>query len=216
MLGGTRSARLRIDRGLSTACCGATSAPEYRVRVTMIRMAQHAPAMLLRSATLPINLWLRLLWLSIVGGSRTPVPLLGPCRTPFRVSLFGLDVFRHMNNGRYFTIMDLARVDLMRRSRLLAKLNAASFFPVVTAEPMFFRKSLNWRDRFDIKSEVVGWDERSIVMSQRFFVGSDEVAGGLVRARFLWRSGASVPTAEIVALAGADITQPPTPDWLDA
>ncbi len=163
-----------------------------------------------------MNLWLRLLWLAIVGGSRTPVPPLGPCRTPFRVSLFDLDVFRHMNNGRYFTIMDLARVDLMRRSGLLARLNAAEFFPVVTAESMFFRRSLNWRDHFEIESEVVGWDEKSIVMSQRFFVGGEEVAGGLVRARFLRRAGGSVPTADVVALAGADIMHPPAPDWLDA
>jgi len=162
-----------------------------------------------------MNLWLRLLWITIVGRSRTRVGPLGPCRTPFRVSLFDLDLFRHMNNGRYFTIMDLARVDLMQRSGLLTKLNRAAFYPVVTAETLFFRKSLNWRDRFDIESEVVGWDEKSIVMTQRFFVGNEEVAGGLVRARFLRRSGGSVPTAEIIALAGIDPT-PPTHDWLRA
>ncbi|MDZ7630206.1 MAG: acyl-CoA thioesterase [Gemmatimonadaceae bacterium] len=163
-----------------------------------------------------MNLWLRLLWLWLVGRFRAPVPALGPCRTPFRVSLFDLDVFRHMNNGRYFTIMDLARLDMMRRSGLLDKLHGAGFFPVVTAESLFFRKSLNWRQPFEIDSEVVAWDERSIVMAQRFFVGSEEVAGGLVRARFLRRSGGSVPTAEIVALAGDDILHPPRPDWLEA
>jgi len=121
-----------------------------------------------------------------------------------------------MNNGRYFTIMDLARVDLMRRSGLLSKLNAAGYFPVVTAETLFFRQPLNWRQRFQILSEVVSWDERSILLSQRFFVADEEVAGGLVRARFLRRSGGSVPTAEIVRLAGADITHPPAPAWLEA
>jgi YbgC/YbaW family acyl-CoA thioester hydrolase len=163
-----------------------------------------------------MNLWLRMLWLWLVGGSRPPAPPLGPCRTPFRVSLFDLDVFRHMNNGRYFTIMDLARVDLMRRSGLLARLDQAGFFPVVIAESLFFRRSLNWRDRFEIETEVVSWDEKALVLTQRFFLGTEEVAGGLVRARFLKRSGGSVPVSEIIALTGEHIQHPPEPPWLAA
>ena len=97
-----------------------------------------------------MNLWFRLTWLWIVGRWRPQVHSLGPCRTPFRVSLFDLDLFRHMNNGRYFTIMYLARVDLMHRSGTLVKLNRAGLYPVVTAESLIFRKSLNWRQRFEI------------------------------------------------------------------
>jgi YbgC/YbaW family acyl-CoA thioester hydrolase len=163
-----------------------------------------------------MNLWLRMLWLSIAGRFRPPVPVLGPCRTPFHVSLFDLDVFRHMNNGRYFTIMDLARVDMMRRSGLLPKLTHAGFFPVVTAASMFFRRSLNWGQRFEIETEVVAWDEKSLVVTQRFFVGADEVATGLVRARFLRRSGGSVPVTEIIALTGEELLHPVTEEWLDA
>ena len=162
-----------------------------------------------------MNLWFRLLWLWIKGRTRAPVHPLGPCRTPFRVSLFDLDVFRHMNNGRYFTIMDIARVDMMRRSGMLPKLNRAGFVPVVVAESMFFRRSLNWGQRFEIETEVVAWDEKSMLLSQRFISNDDEVAGGLVRARFLRRGGGTVPTAEIVALAGGDIDHPEKADGLD-
>ncbi|MES3032630.1 MAG: acyl-CoA thioesterase [Gemmatimonadota bacterium] len=163
-----------------------------------------------------MNLWLRMLWMWLVGKSRSRVGPMGPCRTPFRVGLLDLDLFRHMNNGRYFTIMDLARVDLMRRSGFLATLNRAGFYPVVTAESLFFRSSLNWRDRFEIETEIVAWDDRSLLASQRFFRGGEEVAGGLVRARFLRRSGGSVPTDELLALLGEDVTHPPTPAWLQA
>jgi YbgC/YbaW family acyl-CoA thioester hydrolase len=161
-----------------------------------------------------MNLWFRLLWLWFAGRSRSTVPVLGPCRTPFRVSLFDLDVFRHMNNGRYFTIMDLARVDLMRRSGFLTRLDAQRFFPVVTAESMYFRKSLNWRQSFEIQTDVVAWDEKSMYLTQRFFLGADEVALGLVRARFLRRSGGSVPTSEILALAGEPLHAPIPDPWL--
>ena len=162
-----------------------------------------------------MNLWVRWVWLWLKGRTRAPVHPLGPCRTPFRVSLFDLDVFRHMNNGRYFTIMDIARVDMMRRSGMLAKLDRAGFFPVVIAELMLFRKALSWGQAFEIETELVAWDEKSLLVSQRFLIGDDEVAGGLVRARFLRRSGGSVPTAEIVALAGGDIEHPEKPEGLD-
>ncbi|MBC7842817.1 MAG: acyl-CoA thioesterase [Gemmatimonadaceae bacterium] len=163
-----------------------------------------------------MNLWFRMLWLWLAGRSRSAVPVLGPCTTPFRVGLFDLDLFRHVNNGRYFTIMDLARVDMMRRSGLLTKLNAAGFFPVVVTESMVFRKSLNWRQRFEIETQVVAWDEKSLTVTQRFRVGGDEYATALVRARFLRRSGGSVPTAEIIALSGEALAHPPTAPWLDA
>ena len=163
-----------------------------------------------------MNLWFRMLWLWLAGGSRSAVPALGPCVTPFRVGLLDLDLFRHLNNGRYFTIMDLARVDMMRRSGLLAKLNAAGFFPVVVTEAMVFRKSHNWRQRFDIETEVVAWDEKSLTVTQRFLVGRDEYATALVRARFLRRSGGSVPTAEIIAWSGEALTHPPMDAGLTA
>jgi len=100
-------------------------------------------------------LWFRLIWLWTAARSRHAVQPLGPCRSHFRVSLLDLDIFRHMNDGRYFTIMDLARLDLMRRSGLLTKLNGAGFVPVVTAEARFFRKSLNRRQHFQIDTQVV-------------------------------------------------------------
>jgi YbgC/YbaW family acyl-CoA thioester hydrolase len=163
-----------------------------------------------------MNLWLRLCWLWLVGRRRAPVPVLGPCRTPFRVSLFDLDVFRHMNNGRYLTILDLARVDLMQRSGLMTRLTAAGFFPVVVAESITFQKALNWRDRFEIETRVVGWDAKSLTVSQRFHRNGVEVASALVRARFLRRSGGSVPTAEVIALTGEDLVHPPTGERLAA
>lgn len=159
-----------------------------------------------------MNLWLRLLWLWLAGRWRTPVHPLGPCRTPFRVSLGDLDVFRHMNNGRYLTIMDIGRVDLMRRSGVLARINRAGFYPVVTAESITFRKSLNWPQPFDVETAVLQWDEKSVIMSQRFLVGNVEYASALLQARFLRRSGGSVPTAELFAL----VDEPLTPPVLDA
>lgn len=158
-----------------------------------------------------MNLFFRLVWLLVVERFRSRVPILGPCRTPFRVLPTDLDVLRHVNNGVYFSLMDLARVDLMVRSGLFAKLRARGWYPVATAETMQFRRSLKLGDRFEIVTSVLTWDEKGLVTEQRFERGGEVVARALVRARFLQRGGGTVATADLLALAGVDASAPPVP-----
>src|SRR6266567_8900242 len=101
-----------------------------------------------------MNRWLRLLWLMVSIRWRPVAPPLGPVRTPFRVWPTDLDVFRHMNNGIYLTIMDLARLDLMLRSGFWRRIKAQGWYPVVVAETIQFRRSLNLFQRFEIETRV--------------------------------------------------------------
>src|SRR5258706_9609368 len=59
-----------------------------------------------------IRIYLRARWSS----ARDPLRI---SRLTFIVSPTDLDIFRHMNNGVYFSIMDLGRVDMLVRSGLL-------------------------------------------------------------------------------------------------
>lgn len=158
-----------------------------------------------------MNLLFRLLWLAIVGRFRPQAPILGPCRTPFRVLPTDLDVLRHMNNGVYFSLMDVARVDLMIRSGLYTKLRQRGWYPVVTAETIQFRRSLQPFQRFDIVTRVLTWDEKAIIIEQRFERRGELVARALMRGRFLQRGGGTVATADLLALAGVDAGAPPVP-----
>lgn len=66
-----------------------------------------------------MNLWSRLLWL--VATVRLRGRLGAPfevSRLPFRAWAHDLDTSLHMNNGRYWTLMDLGRTDLMLRMGL--------------------------------------------------------------------------------------------------
>ncbi len=161
-----------------------------------------------------MNLFLRLAWLSLVGRLRSPCPVVGPCRTPFRVAPTDLDVLRHVNNGVYLSIMDLARVDLMQRSGLLPRLRAHRWYPVVAAETITFRRSLRLGERFEVETVVLGWDERSFFARQRFLRGEQEVADAVVRARFLARSGGAVSPAQVVALLDVVPEPPGIPAWV--
>ena len=149
-----------------------------------------------------MNLYLRLVWLMTFGGMRSASHPLGPCRTPFRVLPTDLDVMLHVNNGVYLSMMDLARVDLMRRSGLFALIRAKGWYPVVTASTIQYRRSLTLFQRFDIVTRVLAWDDKAILLEQRFERGAETVAVALLRGRFLSRAGGSVAMTEVIALAG--------------
>lgn len=154
-----------------------------------------------------MNLFLRLLWLAIAGRFRSSVGVLGPCSTPFRVMPTDLDVLRHVNNGTYFSLMDLARVDLLRRAGLAGRIAAQGWYPVVVAETIQFRRSLTLFERFTIDTRVLGWDDKAFLLQQRFIRGDDVIAAALVRARFLARGGGSVSPSEVIAV-GDEVPDP--------
>lgn len=156
-----------------------------------------------------MNRWLRLLWFLLAVRSRPPVSPLGPCRTSFRTWFTDLDVFRHMNNGTYLTIMDIARMDLMVRSGMWKKIEAQGWYPVVVAETIQFRRSLNLFERFEIQTRVLGADDKAIVLEQQFFRRGEAVAHALVRARFLRRTGGNVAPAELAPVVGFGGELPP-------
>jgi YbgC/YbaW family acyl-CoA thioester hydrolase len=161
-----------------------------------------------------MNLWWRLLLTLFFSKGRTTVAALGPCTTPFRVCLSDLDVLRHVNNGKYFSMMDVARVDLMRRSGVLAIMNSRGWYPVVVLESASFFRSLKWGERFEIQTEVIGWDAKYFFMRQSFNRAGKTVADAYVKARMLKRSGGAVSTRELFEIVGANESSPPLPDWL--
>ncbi|GAB6846509.1 thioesterase family protein [Paraburkholderia kururiensis] len=165
-------------------------------------------------SAIAMSLLLRLLTTLLFSARRGPLNVLDTCVTPFRVWLNDLDVLRHMTNSRYFAILDLARVDLMIRSGLFKRLNARGWYPVVTLETLRFHRSLELGERYEVATRVIGWDEKNIFLEQGFVRDGAQVALGVVRARFLKRSGGTVSTAELMELAGITQPSPPLPEWV--
>ncbi|MGL4232496.1 MAG: acyl-CoA thioesterase [Casimicrobium sp.] len=161
-----------------------------------------------------MNLWWRLFLTLFFSKGRAAVAALGPCVTPFRVALSDLDALRHVSNGKYFSMMDVARVDLMRRSGVFAEMNARGWYPVVVLESASFFRSLKWRERFEIHTEVIGWDAKHFFMRQSFVRAGKTVADAYVKARMLKRSGGSVSTQELFEIIGANEPSPPLPEWI--
>lgn len=156
-----------------------------------------------------VNLYLRLLLLRL----RAPrSPRLGAwdvARTSFRVVPTDLDLLGHVNNGRYLTLMDVARIDLLTRAGVWDRMRERGWYPVVAGQTITYRRSLRLGQRFDIYSRAVGIDDRWVYVEQTFCVGEDVYARAVVRSRFLKRSDGSVERAELEELCG------PAPEGLE-
>lgn len=144
-------------------------------------------------------------------------PRLAPtdvARTTFRVLPTDLDVLNHMNNGVYLSIMDLGRIDLMARSGVWPELRRRGYYPVVVSSTITYRRSLEPWQRFVVESRIVGLDDVAGYVEQRFVRDGEVCARGVIKARFLKKSGGIVPIPELAELFGLDPENHPLPEWL--
>ncbi len=131
-----------------------------------------------------MNLYLRLLrlWLKV---RRGPVEQqLNSSRLPLRVWPNDLDLFGHMNNGRYLTLMDLGRLQIVMKSGLLRVMRKHNWYAVVAAVEMRFRRPLRLWQRYTLITEIVDWDETWFLFEQRFESAGKVYARALVQAQF--------------------------------
>jgi acyl-CoA thioesterase FadM len=161
-----------------------------------------------------VNLLFRLLWLRLTVGRKSPLGFGDVDRLPMRARLTDLDQLRHVNNGVFLSMMDLGRVDLMMRTGVWKKLMHAGYYPVVAAQTITFRKSLQWRQRFVLETRMAGFHDKALFVEQRFVVDGEIFARAFVKARFLKRTGGTVTVGELNALAGVDLTLIPLESWV--
>jgi len=144
------------------------------------------------------------------------VPVLGPSITRMRVHPGDLDYYWHVNNGVYLQMMDVARTNYMADIDALGALKERGWYAVVAASTMKYRRSLRLGERFELRTRVLGWDDRVVYMEQAFWRGEELSARGLVAGRFLHRDGSRVPAPDVIAflagLHGREIEEPELPD----
>ncbi len=153
-----------------------------------------------------MNLYFRLLWvvLSTLWKPRiTDIFTTG--LLTFRVLPNDLDTNMHMNNGRYFSIMDLGRFDVMLKSKTFWKIFKQGYYPVVSSQSIRFKKSFGLFASFEVITLIESWDERNFYMHQKFIKDDVIYAEGYVKTRFRQRGRKeSVPSKEIFELLGME------------
>ncbi len=132
-----------------------------------------------------------------------------------RVLPTDIDFAGHMNNGFYLSVMDLGRVDLLRRSGVWSKIVRAGISPVVANATITFRRSLTPWQRYTIETKMVGLDEKAVYCEQRMVVAGEIWAKSTQRVRFVKRSGGTASIAEVLEATGIETpTMTPAP-WID-
>lgn len=89
-----------------------------------------------------------------------------------------IDINLHMNNGRYLTICDLTRVDMFIRTGLAKTMIKEKWIPVISEHTMKYKKPLKLFQKYIIKMEITGWDDKSFKMLHTFVVNDRIVAEG--------------------------------------
>lgn len=126
-------------------------------------------------------------------------PILSGIETAFRVYPTDLDTNLHMNNGRYLTLMDLGRLDLMRQTGLLWPTTKRRWAAILGATQMVYLYPLKLGDAFVINTQLEWWDDKWFVIVQRFEAKGRVCAIGRVRGLFRGPSG-NVSVPEVMAL----------------
>ena len=164
-----------------------------------------------------MNLWLRLFWVYLQTFSDRRLGILDTSSLQLVSFPNDLDVYGHMNNGRYLTLMDLGRMDLILRTGMGAAAKKNRWYPLVGSVNIRYRKSLRVFQAFEIHTRITGWDEKWFFIEQKFKTHGHDVAAGLIKGLFYGPKG-KVPPAEVVAAFSKPLSSPSMPDairlWL--
>ena len=147
---------------------------------------------------------------------RPRLGILDDCVITMRVWPNDLDLNMHMNSGRYLSMMDIGRVEILARTRMLRPALKRGWRPMVGATFIRYKKSLLPFERFTVRSRVVCWDEKWIyfehILERRGEVASQAYVRGLLRG-----PNGNVRPAELLELAGIpEMVSPPMPEAVAA
>ncbi len=170
-----------------------------------------------------MSLFFRTLWVYILSFFRPRITdLLGVSTVDFVVLPNDLDTNIHMNNGRYLTIMDLGRFDLVLRSGILKYMMKQKSMPVLAAAQVRWRLSLEPFQKYTLETRVLCWDDKWVYMEQRFVIRGGKKHGavaaiGLVKGSFYSNiKKETVPTREILEVLNMPHISPAMPDHVRA
>jgi len=152
-----------------------------------------------------MNLIFRMLWVIILSKFRSRLEV-GNFVSVLNLHVLpnDIDINFHMNNGRYLTICDLNRIDVFARSGLLKAMFKRNWIPVIAEHTMTYKKPLNIFEHYEVKLEVLRWDEKFFYMVHTFKVGERVVAEGTSKGCVYARGKGVVSPADAIAAVEQD------------
>jgi len=153
---------------------------------------------------------LRLLYMGLGAWRRPRLDLFDESVVTMRVWPTDLDVYGHMNNGRYLTVMDLGRTDLLIRSGLVVEAFRRGWSPLLGGATIRYRRSLTPLRSYQLRTKIVGWDDKWFYVRQQFTRHDEVMATALVKGLLRGKDG-NIPPGDAFALVGGPAEPPDLP-----
>lgn len=144
-------------------------------------------------------------------GLTTATSLFTPSASPldevrFRLTIWpqDLDVYGHLNNGRYLTLMDNGRLMHLLKTGLFRLFVERKWHPILGAASIEFRRELRAFQRCDLVTRVISWDAKWLFLEHRLEREGSLHARAIVRAvvKHGRRTVSSAELFEAVGLPG--------------
>jgi acyl-CoA thioesterase FadM len=160
-----------------------------------------------------MHLLLRTLLLLFTSAKRPALSVWAASSLALRVLPTDIDIAMHVNNGMYFSLMDLGRFDLMVRSGTWNRMRRRGWSPVAAGETIAFRRSLQLWQRYTIETKIIGLDAKAIYFEQRMVADGEIYARAYIATRLVNR-GRPVSQEEILAEFGEPPAGLELPAWI--
>ncbi|MCW2927592.1 MAG: hypothetical protein JWM86_1560 [Thermoleophilia bacterium] len=166
---------------------------------------------------MPLVLGLRYPFAGIRSLRKPKVGLLEWSSVRMRVRPSDCDLYLHINNGRYLSLMDIGRTDHAGRSGLIGMFRSRGWKPVAGGATIRFRRELRIGTRYTLHTRCAGWDDGWSYWEQRFDRADGQLAArAFIKVAVLDGDGSRLPSAEVMQALGIDPVSPPLPEAIAA
>lgn len=152
---------------------------------------------------------------SVASLARPSTDVLAPVHLPLHIWPSDLDVWGHVNNGRYLTLMDHGRLDHGLRTGLLGAMWRMRCRPVLGGASVRYRREVRAFERCTLVTQVVAWDARGLFYEHRLERRGELCARAVVRAVLKLGRGVLAP-ADLLEEVGVHTPSPIAPAALAA
>ncbi|WP_068116212.1 acyl-CoA thioesterase [Tropicimonas marinistellae] len=124
-----------------------------------------------------------------------------------------IDPWMELNNGRTLTLYDLGRVALFYRIGIVPLLKANGWGGTIAGSSFRYRKRVRAFDRYELRTRMIGWDEKFFYAEQSMWRTGECTSHGLLRMAITDRDGL-VRTTRVIEALGGMTESPPIPGWV--
>ena len=127
-----------------------------------------------------------------------------------------IDMWWELNNGRTLTMYDMGRLPFAGRVGLIKVLKEKKWGLTMAGASVRYRRRIRMFEKFEMRSRVVGWDEKFIYLEQSIWKTSGECAGNILYRSAVTSSKGMVDPKEVLLAGGYDPVSPNLPNWVQA